>query len=84
MQASTQGIYIQGDTRDQMAGTEGREDETWSESQKAERKPDKNVELNSVKSEAILKVERHATEKRKAGIEQKERHSMGVGVTGSR
>ena len=59
MTSSPHGLYIQGDTRDTMVGTEGREVAIRSQSRKASRSPDRSLQLDSVKSESLVIANQH-------------------------
>ena len=54
MTSSHHGPYVQGDTRATMAGTEGSEGATWSESPKAGPSSDRSLQLDCVKSESLV------------------------------
>ncbi len=54
MTSSHHGPYGLGYTRATMAGTEGREAVTWSQSQKTGRSPDRSLQLDCVKSESLV------------------------------
>ena len=60
MTSSPHGLYIQGDTRDTMDGTEGSERETWSQSQKAVLSSDWSLQLDSMKLESLVIADQHA------------------------
>ena len=54
MTSSHHGPYGQGYTRATMAGTEGCQPARGSQSQKADRSPDRSLQLDSVKSESLV------------------------------
>ncbi len=54
MTSSHHGLYVQGDTRATMAGTEGREAARWSQSQKAGLSSDWSLQPDSMKSESLV------------------------------
>ncbi len=55
MTSSPYGPYIQGCTRATMVGTMRRETAMWSQSQKTDRSPDCSLQLDSMKSESLVK-----------------------------
>ena len=59
MTSNHQGPYALGYTRATMAGTEGSEGATWSESWKTGRSPDRSLQLDSVKSESLVIADQH-------------------------
>ena len=84
MTSSPHGLYIQGDTRDTMDGTEGSETARWSQSQKAILSSDWSLQLDSVKLESLVIVDQHATVNTFPGLVHTARHTMGVGSARSR
>ena len=66
-----------------MAGTEGSEAVTWSQSQKTGRSPDWSLQLDSVKSESLVIVNQNVTVNTFPGLVHTARHTMGVGCTRS-
>jgi hypothetical protein len=54
MTSSHHGPYDQGYTRATMVGTEGCQSASWSQSLKANRSPDRSLQLDSVKSESLV------------------------------
>ncbi len=76
--------YEQGYTRTTMAGTEGSESASWSQSQKAGRSPDWSLQLDSMKSESLVIVDQNATVNTFPGLVHTARHTMGVDCTRSR
>ena len=81
MTSSPHGLYIQGDTRDTMVGTEGREVVTRSQSQKAYLSSDWSLQLDSMKLESLVIVDQNATVNTFPGLVHTARHTMGVGFT---
>ncbi len=82
--SSHHGPYEQGYTRTTMAGTEGSESASWSQSQKAGRSPDWSLQLDSMKSESLVIVDQNATVNTFPGLVHTARHTMGVDCTRSR
>ncbi len=64
-----------------MVGTEGCQAARWSQSQKADRSPDRSLQLDSVKSESLVIVDQHVTVNTFPGLVHTARHTMGVGFT---
>ena len=67
-----------------MAGTEGSERATLSESFKACRSPDWSLQLDSMKSESLVIADQHVAVNTFPGLVHTARHTMGVGFTRSR
>ena len=84
MTSSPHGLYIQGDTRDTMDGTEGSETARWSQSQKAVLSSDWSLQLDSMKLESLVIADQHAAVNTFPGLVHTARHTMGVGLTLSR
>ena len=82
--SSPHGPYGSGFTRHTMVGTEGGKAARWSQAQKADRSPDRSLQLDSVKSESLVIVDQHATVNTFQGLVHTARHTMGVGFTRSR
>ncbi len=61
-----------------MVGTEGCQAARWSQSQKADRSPDRSLQLDSVKSESLVIVDQHVTVNTFPGLVHTARHTMGV------
>ena len=59
MTSSHHGLYGRGYTRATMAGTEGRQRASGSQSQKSCRSPDRSLQLDSVKSESLVIADQH-------------------------
>ena len=81
MTSSPHGLYIQGDTRDTMVGTEGSETARWSQSQKADLSSDWSLQLDSMKLESLVIADQHAAVNTFPGLVHTARHTMGVGFT---
>ena len=84
MTSSPHGLYIQGDTRDTMDGTEGSETARWSQSQKAVLSSDWSLQLDSMKLESLVIADQHAAVNTFPGLVHTARHTMRVGFTRSR
>ena len=84
MTSSPHGLYIQGDTRDTMDGTEGSETARWSQSQKAVLSSDWSLQFDSMKLESLVIADQHAAVNTFPGLVHTARHTMGVGFTRSR
>ena len=84
MTSSPHGLYIQGDTRDTMDGTEGSEPARGSQSQKTDRSPDCTLQLECMKSESLVIADQHVAVNTFPGLVHTARHTMGVGSTRSR
>ena len=67
-----------------MAGTEGREAVTRSQSFKAGRSPDWSLQLDSMKSESLVIANQNVAVNTFPGLVHTARHTMGVGCTRSR
>ncbi len=81
MTSSPHGLYIQGDTRDTMDGTEGSERVTWSQSQKAVLSSDWSLQLDSMKLESLVIADQHAAVNTFPGLVHTARHTMGADST---
>jgi hypothetical protein len=84
MTSSPHGLYIQGDTRDTMVGTKGREVATRSQSQKAYLSSDWSLQLDSMKLESLVIADQHAAVNTFPGLVHTARHTMRAGSTRSR
>ena len=84
MTSSPHGPYRWGYTRHTMVGTKGRQAARWSQSQKADRSPDRRLQLACVKSESLVIADQHAAVNTFPGLVHTARHTMGVGFTRSR
>jgi hypothetical protein len=81
MTSSPHGLYIQGDTRDTMVGTEGSEVATRSQSQKADLSSDWSLQLDSMKLESLVIADQHAAVNTFPGLVHTARHTMGADST---
>ena len=81
MTSSPHGLYIQGDTRDTMDGTEGSETARWSQSQKAVLSSDWSLQLDSMKLESLVIEDQHASVNTFPGLVHTARHTMGADST---
>jgi hypothetical protein len=82
--SSHHGPYDLGYTRATMAGTEGSEGATRSESWKTGRSPDRSLQLDSVKSESLVIANQNVAVNTFPGLVHTARHTMGVDCTRSR
>ncbi len=62
-----------------MVGTKGRQPARGSQSQKADRSPDRRLQLACVKSESLVIVDQHVTVNTFPGLVHTVRHTMGAG-----
>ena len=81
MTSSPHGLYIQGDTRDTMVGTEGSEVATRSKSQKAYLSSDWSLQLDSMKLELLVIADQNAAVNTFPGLVHTARHTMGADST---
>ncbi len=81
MTSSPHGLYIQGDTRDTMVGTEGCEVAIRSKSQKANLSSDWSLQLDSMKLESLVIADQHAAVNTFPGLVHTARHTMGADST---
>ena len=84
MTSSPHGLYIQGDTRDTMDGTEGSQSASWSQSQKAVLSSDWSLQLDSMKLESLVIADQHAAVNTFPGLVHTARHTMGADSTRKR
>ena len=84
MTSSPHGPYVQGYTRATMVSTDGREPARGSQSDKADRSPDRSLQLDSVKSESLVIADQNAAVNTFPGLVHTARHTMGVGCKRSR
>ena len=84
MTSSPHGLYIQGDTRDTMDDTEGREGAIWSQSQKVVLSSDWSLQLDSMKLESLVIADQHAAVNTFPGLVHTARHITKAGCTRSR
>ncbi len=66
-----------------MVGTEGSQTARWSQSLKADRSPDRTLQLECVKSESLVIADQNAAVNTFPGLVHTARHTMGVGDTRS-
>ena len=64
-----------------MVGTEGRQPARGSQSHKADRSPDRSLQLDYVKSESLVIADQHVAVNTFPGLVHTARHAMGVGST---
>ena len=83
MTSSHHGPYDQGYTRATMVGTEGRQPARGSQSLKADRSPDRSLQLDCVKSESLVIVDQNVTVNTFPGLVHTARHTMGAGLARS-
>ena len=81
MTSSPHGLYIQGDTRDTMDGTEGSEEATRSQSQKAVLSSDWSLQFDSMKLESLVIADQNAAVNTFPGLVHTARHTMGADST---
>ena len=81
MTSSPHGLYIQGDTRETMDGTEGSETARWSQSQKAVLSSDWSLQFDSMKLESLVIADQHAAVNTFPGLVHTARHTMGADST---
>ncbi len=81
MTSSPHGLYIQGDTRDTMDGTEGSQSASWSQSRKAILSSDWSLQLDSMKLESLVIADQHAAVNTFPGLVHTARHTMGADST---
>ena len=79
MTSSPHGPYRWGYTRHTMVGTEGCQAARWSQSHKADRSPDRSLQLDYVKSESLVIADQHAAVNTFPGLVHTARHTMGAG-----
>ena len=84
MTSSPHGLYIQGDTRDTMDGTEGCKIARSSKSQKTVLSSDWSLQLDSMKLESLVIADQHAAVNTFPGLVHTARHTMGADSTRKR
>src|SRR5271154_2966760 len=84
MTSSPHGLYIQGDTRDTMDGTEGSQTARWSQSQKAVLSSDWSLQFDSMKLESLVIADKNAAVNTFPGLVHTARHITKVDCTRSR
>ena len=83
MTSSPHGLYVWGNTRATMVGTEGSEAARWSKSEKADLSSDWSLQLDSMKLELLVMACQHSAVNTFPGLVHTARHIMGVGFTRS-
>ncbi len=83
MTSSPHGLYVQGYTRATMAGTEGSEGASRSQSQKAGLSSDCSLQLDCMKVESLVIADQHAAVNTFPGLVHTARHITKVGCTRS-
>ena len=81
MTSSPHGLYIQGDTRDTMVGTEGSETARWSQSQKTDLSSDWSLQFDSMKLESLVIADQQAAVNTFPGLVHTARHTTKVNWT---
>src|SRR5512132_2588114 len=66
-----------------MVGTEGSQPARGSQSQKADRSPDRSLQLDCVKSESLVIADQHVAVNTFPGLVHTARHTMGAGSSSS-
>ena len=84
MTSSPYAPYVQGYTHATMAGTEGSQPARGSQSQKADRSPDRSLQLDCVKSESLVIADQHVAVNTFPGLVHTARHTTKAGCTRSR
>ena len=84
MTSSQHGLYVWGHTRATMAGTEGGQPATGSQSQKACLSPDWSLQLDSMKLESLVIADQHAAVNTFPGLVHTARHITKAGCTRNR
>ena len=79
MTSSPHGPYVQGYTRATMVDTKDCEPARESQSQKADRSPDRSLQLDCVKSESLVIADQLAAVNTFPGLVHTARHTMGAG-----
>ena len=84
MTSNQHALYVLGDTRATMAGTERSESASWSESHKAGLSSDWRLQFASTKAELLVIANQHVAVNTFPGLVHTARHTMRVGNTRSR
>ena len=84
MTSNQHALYVLGDTRATMAGTERSESASWSESQKDSLSSDCGLQPAHMKSELLVIPNQHVGVNAFPGLVHTARHAMGAGNTQSR
>jgi hypothetical protein len=83
MTSSPHGPYVQGYTRATMDCTKGRDNASWSQSQKAILSSDWSLQLDSMKLESLVITDQHAVVNTFPGLVHTARHTIRVEDTQS-
>ena len=83
MTSSHHGPYDQGYTRATMVGTEGRQPARGSQSLKADRSPDRSLQLDFMKLESLVIANQNVAVNTFSGLVHTARQTMGVDCTRS-
>ncbi len=83
MTSSHHGPYVRGYTRTTMVGTEGRQPERGSQSQKTGLSTDRSLQLDSLKLESLVIADQQAAVNTFPGLVHTARHTMEAGCYGS-
>ena len=81
MTSNQHGPYVQGNTHDTMAGTEGSQTARWSQSQKTGPSSDWGLQPDPMKPESLVKADHHAALNTFSGLVLTARHVKRVGNT---
>ena len=81
MTSSPHGPYVRGYTRTTMAGTDGCEHVSVSQSQKTGLSSDCSLQLDYMKLESLVIANQHVAVNTFPGLVHTARHTMGVGFT---
>ncbi len=84
MTSSPHGPYVQGYTRNTMAGTKSSKPVRASKSQKTCHSSDWSLQLDSMKLESLVIADQHAAVNMFPGLVHTARHTTKVDLTGSR
>jgi len=79
MTSSPHGLYAQGYSRATMAGTDGREPATGSQSEKPGLSSDWSLQLDSMKAESLVIADQHAAVNTFPGLVHTARHTTKAG-----
>ena len=81
MTSNQHGPYVQGNTHDTMAGTEGSQTARWSQSHKTGPSSDWGLQLDPMKPESLVKADHYAALNTFSGLVLTARHVKRVGNT---
>ena len=84
MTSSPHGLYVQGYTRATMAGTNRRDNASWSQSEKTGLSSDCRLQLACMKLESLVIADQHAAVNTFPGLVHTARHITKVGCTRNR